>query len=296
LSTAIRLLHGDFGRVALLRMTAPLVVHAHHHCHVLIKAAGSDAAFNVSGMRVPLTSENAVLVNAWEQHAFISEAGLGDDPTVILALYIEPSWLQQHCPSIRERVYSKFFGRSYACLQPHQIKMIESIVMELWWSDTVARESIETMLADLSISFLRESGGPYRTYSQHYSQGKNFMDPRIRAAITQMKENPEIAADMAALAMRVQLSRSHFFELFRRCTGLSPVLYANALKMEQAFKALAATDRSMEQISQELGFSAQSHFSRFFRQHQGVVPSHYRRNLESIDLKKSDRQVNFQAL
>lgn len=284
MSSAIRLIHGAFGRVALLSMDAPLVVHAHHHCHILIKVSGADAAFNVNGAVVPLEADNAVLINAWEPHAFVFRAG-EQNPTVILALYIEPSWLQQFSGRMADPLRSKFFGCSHAVLQPVQRKMIESIVMELWWSDTIANASIETMLADLSLSFLNETGGPYRTYSQHYSQGKTFMDPRIKSAISRLRDNPDLISDMATLAMSVQLSRSHFFELFRRCTGLSPIVYANALKMEQAFHALASTDRSMEQISQALGFSAQGHFSRFFRQHQGVVPSQYRRSIELADKK-----------
>jgi len=111
------------------------------------------------------------------------------------------------------------------------------------------------------------------------------MDARVRRAIGLLKENPDLASDMATLAQAVDLSRSHFFELFRRCTGLSPLVYANALKMERAFHALAVTAKPMEDISSDLGFSAQSHFSRFFRQHQGVVPSHYRRQVEAKEFR-----------
>ena len=83
-----------FGRVALLDMDAPLIGHAHHHCHILIKAGGADSAFNVRGERAPLTDESAVLVNAWEHHAYEHDAPPGQR-TLILALYIEPSWLAE---------------------------------------------------------------------------------------------------------------------------------------------------------------------------------------------------------
>ncbi|MGA1296886.1 MAG: helix-turn-helix domain-containing protein [Burkholderiaceae bacterium] len=279
MSTAIRLLHGNFGRVALLRMNTPLVIHAHHHCHILIKASGSDAAFNVNGTHVPLTERNAVLVNAWEPHAFIS-SGCTQQHTVVLALYVEPSWLGQHSPRYLEASYSKFFSQPAAQLSPSQINLINKIISDLWLSNELDHLPLEVLLAELCLSFLHESGGPFRTYSQHYSQGKTFMDPRIRMAIARLNEAGSLPADISTLASSVQLSRSRFFELFRGCTGLSPVLYINTLKMERAFQALAAHDRSLEQISYDLGFSAQGHFSRFFRQHQGVLPSHYRRNLE----------------
>jgi hypothetical protein len=72
MSKVIRLLHGEFGRVALLEMDAPLVTHAHHHCHILCKVGGPDTAFQVREKNCPLTNDNAVLINAWEEAAYIA--------------------------------------------------------------------------------------------------------------------------------------------------------------------------------------------------------------------------------
>lgn len=69
MSRAVKIFQGRFGHVALLDMNASLVAHAHHYCHILIKAGGSDSAFSVRGHRQPLTDESAVLINAWEPHA-----------------------------------------------------------------------------------------------------------------------------------------------------------------------------------------------------------------------------------
>ncbi len=92
MSTAVNILQGRFGRVALLDMDKPLVTHAHHHCHVLIKASGADTYFTVRDRLQPLTDASAVLVNAWEPHAY-SHHREGGPRTVILALYIECAWL-----------------------------------------------------------------------------------------------------------------------------------------------------------------------------------------------------------
>ena len=47
MSTALRIAHGAFGRVALLDMDWSLVRHAHPHCHVLLKVEGADTQFVV---------------------------------------------------------------------------------------------------------------------------------------------------------------------------------------------------------------------------------------------------------
>ena len=51
MSTALRIVHGSFGRVALLDMDESLVRHAHPHCHVLLKVEGADTQFLVGDTR-----------------------------------------------------------------------------------------------------------------------------------------------------------------------------------------------------------------------------------------------------
>ena len=93
MSTALRITHGAFGRVALLDMDRSLVRHAHPHCHVLIKADGADTQFAVRDKLVELTDSQAVLINTWEPHAYVHYK---ERPrTIILALYIEPEWMQK---------------------------------------------------------------------------------------------------------------------------------------------------------------------------------------------------------
>src|SRR6201997_2999158 len=92
MSTALRIAHGAFGRVALLDMDRSLVRHAHPHCHVLLKVEGADTRFAVGNGIAPLTGRTAVLVNSWEPHAYVHDASR--PKTVILALYIEPEWLK----------------------------------------------------------------------------------------------------------------------------------------------------------------------------------------------------------
>src|SRR5450759_972283 len=61
MSTALRIAHGAFGRVALLDMDRSLVRHAHPLCHVLIKADGADTQFSVGDNLVPLTDTQAAV-------------------------------------------------------------------------------------------------------------------------------------------------------------------------------------------------------------------------------------------
>ena len=279
MSKAIRLLHGEFGRVALLEMDAPLITHAHHHCHILCKVSGPDTSFNVRGQNCPLTDENAVLINAWEEHSYLHIPVNGHNP-VLLALYLEPRWLALFSKKFLSSSHHRFFMSNLAKLGAHQKQALEKIAIELWWADQITHEYLESMLLELVLSFMEDVESPTLGDIRNSQNSLSFMDPRIKKAIYIMRSTPQGLGDITTIAQSVGLSRSHFFELFRRCTGLSPVVYANVLKMEHAFDALTEGGESLTHIGDELGFSAQSHFTRFFKQHQGVSPSLYRLQVE----------------
>jgi AraC-like DNA-binding protein len=58
----------------------------------------------------------------------------------------------------------------------------------------------------------------------------------------------------------------------------SPRTYLDMLCVETAIARLSSGHGKIAEVSAELGFSAQSNFTRFFLQQVGVPPSEYRRS------------------
>lgn len=276
MSSAVKIFQGRFGRVALLDMDAPLVGHAHHHCHILIKAGGADAAFSVRGERAPLTDDSAVLVNAWEHHAYEHRAAPGQR-TLILALYIEPGWLADLQRSLALSGHPRFFSQSCVRISPATRKITEEFVLELWWADEVSPARLEDLLFNLIVAVIESYSGWRDLVSLLRSKPPVAMDPRIRQAIALMKQDTAHELDIDALAVRAGVSRAHFFALFQRDTQVTPLVYANVLRFEAAVERLTHSNESLGELAHDLGFSAPGHFSRFFRQHLGITPSDYRR-------------------
>jgi AraC-like DNA-binding protein len=282
LSSAIKIFQGRFGRVALLDMDAPLVGHAHHHCHILIKAGGADSAFSVRGERAPLTDDTAVLVNAWEHHAYEHEAPPGAR-TLILALYIEPGWLAELQRSLALSGHPRFFPEPCVRLTEATRKMVEEFVLELWWDDEVSPGRLEDLLFNLIIAVVESYSGWRDLASLLRSKPPVAMDPRIRQAIALMRQDVARELDVDGLAAATGLSRAHFFTLFQRDTRVTPLVYANVLRFEAAVQLLTHSQEPVGDVSHELGFSAPSHFSRFFRAHLGITPSDYRRKVNLFE-------------
>ena len=281
MSTAVRVLQGGFGRVALLDMDRPLVVHAHRQCHVLLKARGSNTFFCVRDEVHPLTDRTAVLVNAWEPHRYAHHDPLAPR-TLILALYIEPDWLAQSEKPLSVSRHPAFFARACAGITDDIRALADRLTMAMLFDDEVDPVETEELLFRLMMAVITRFSN-WRALAIPPMLPQPGGDRRVRRAIHYLREHAGSVPSMDRLAREACLSRAQFFKLFHQHTNLTPSVYANVIRMETALQSLARSDEAVTNLSSRLGFSAPGHFTRFFRQHIGVAPSGYRRATDLVE-------------
>jgi AraC-like DNA-binding protein len=256
-------------------MDRSLVRHAHPHCHVLIKAEGADTQFAVGDSLVPLTDQQAVLVNAWEPHAYVHDQRR--PRTIILALYIEPVWLKTFRPNWAASGAPDFFDRPAGAVSA-RIRRLAMDLAAVMMADPGANSTQEELLSDLMIAVI-ERFTPWRSVARpahSIAVDRQRFDWRIRRAVQLMRTAPHAAHDINTLAREAGLSRAHFYRQFERSTRMTPHVYLNVLRMELAVNSVVHADDSLGAVSDRLGFNAQAHFTRFFRDHTGVNPSEFR--------------------
>lgn len=274
MSEAIEIAHGPFGRVALLDMDRGLVRHAHPHCHVLLKVEGDDTRFLVGDRIVSLTDAQAVLVNAWETHAYLHDPSR--DKAVILALYIEPAWLGGFRSNWAASGAPGFFDEPLGAVTQTIRRFANDLAAEMIVTPASSRIQ-DDLLSGLMVAVLerftawREVGTSLRELARRSSP-----DHRVRRAISRMREAPGRLDGIDAIARDAGLSRAHFYRLFEQSTGAPPHVFLNGIRVERAVAALVQEHDSLATIAADLGFAAPGHFSRFFRDHSGVSPSAFR--------------------
>ena len=114
-------------------------------------------------------------------------------------------------------------------------------------------------------------------HKDEFWRGEINARERIAKSIVFMKSHLQEPLTVATLASLVNLSRSHYTTSFRRATGYAPLNYLNHLRMQRAVQLLNATEWSIKQISDQLGFSDQFYFSRAFSKMHNHSPSEHRR-------------------
>lgn len=289
MSNAVRIVHGDFGRVALLNMDKALVPHAHSQCHVLLKASGADTYFGVRDRRHLLDDRSAVLVNTWEPHYYGHEP---DAPhTIILALYIEPQWLGKLHAPWRSSAQPNFFPQPRVEISPRIRSLADELVAEMLSMGQSPPSRVEALLFELMLAVI-EPFSEWRSMADVLVPGSlHSPDARIHRAINHIRANLGQPLGMDQLAREVHLSRAHFFARFRHCTRMTPNVFINMMRVEAACRRLANTGDvvTLGEMSRDLGFSEQGHFTRFIRGHVGVTPSEYRRVVDVYDGSANER-------
>ena len=132
------------------------------------------------------------------------------------------------------------------------------------------------------IGFPRPPDGRFPIFSPRPSYP--IAIPRIRGGLspkTLRRIQDHIAANLGrkitnkALAQVAKLSPSHFARAFKDSQGVAPHRYVLESRVKRT-QELLATDLPLSEIAVEVGFSDQSHLTRWFREIVGVTPGSYR--------------------
>lgn len=89
-------------------------------------------------------------------------------------------------------------------------------------------------------------------------------------------------------------SKWHLQRKFKRITGIQLATYIRSRILTRAAVALRITNRSIIDISDELGFDSQQTFTRMFKQRFGITPNRYR-TMETWDVNNLMPRFEFDA-
>ncbi len=105
----------------------------------------------------------------------------------------------------------------------------------------------------------------------------------LAKAVEHLHEHFDAPLSTDDLARQAKLSNSQFERVFRKAFGTSPRKYIIRVRIENACRFLAETDKSIADIAQLTGFYDHAHFTRIFSVQMGQSPTHYRRLHQSIE-------------
>lgn len=272
----IWILQGDFGRATVNLTDRALVEHAHQQFNIIFKLGGADTLFRSGSDDLPLDDLSVLLFNPWVPHLKMPN---DEGPTMILSLIIEPAWI--------DRVLERQGLRAGMLFPAAREQMTEDVRLDAErLAAAIPRHlngsggDCEPLLVDLIDAVIRAYIAP-DVERGAVTRGRPI-DFRIRKALIYIHEHALENPRIDDIAKMVGLSRSRFFEQFRRCVGASPQHYIDHFRVKVATRWLSTSERPLVELADELGFCAHSNFTRFFTQHLAVSPSEFRRQTHHL--------------
>jgi AraC-like DNA-binding protein len=150
------------------------------------------------------------------------------------------------------------------------------------------RRSLERMETPL-LAELESSGGLRRLLAAFGTANRERMrdgvsavsdiDRQVAQAQRLLSTHYAQAVSIDGLSRTYGYHRTHFSQMFKRATGLSPKQYLYKVRMERA-ETLLATLLPIEQVAASVGYNDALYFSKQFHKWSGSSPTAYRRALQ----------------
>ena len=258
MSRPLRIFEGRFGRLVLAEAAAPGATQLQAEPLILLKVDGADSVVSIGGAEQPLAREDALFANPGESTQTLGSAG--GAPARVIAFQPSTDWLRAGFPAAFEEAGGAMFPRTRETITPRIRQLADTLAVETLNDQFLSPERLEFMLQEMMLSVVETYIARKRAGAALW-RGSRFADTRIRKALALLRARPNKDINIDELASQVGLPRS----------------YLDLLCVESAIAKLSSGRTRIADVSAELGFSAQSNFTRFFLNQVGIPPSAYRR-------------------
>jgi len=118
-------------------------------------------------------------------------------------------------------------------------------------------------------------------YLAAFEKQKGFSGNRVEKIIGNarfaMQNNLTGELDIRQLARDNNVGYAYFRKMFKKYMGVSPLRYHLNLRIMRSRELLLTSDKSINEISDELGFTSVYYFSRLFKNKTGLSPTKFRK-------------------
>lgn len=258
----------------------PVYLHWHEELEILFFTQGS-ATFLIEGTQVGLTAGDMLLIKPGVLHGGHDKltapaayraivvrceflAGMGQDR--IGRKYLEPLFSAEKGTYIHMPAH---------CASHGQAAQAVAAVFSLFEEQGRGYELlVKARLFELFCFFylLMDAEGNGAGNEPYNAR----VNGKIREIYEYVQENYQEKITVGQMAGQVHFSEGYFCRFFKENFHMSFMEYVNGVRLQKAEYLVTETDKTMEEIARETGFSSSNYFAAAFRRAYGISPLRYR--------------------
>lgn len=147
----------------------------------------------------------------------------------------------------------------------------QELTMGRLGSETLVYGVLDVIFVVLLREVLQRRGAAQACWSS------GIQDPPVWKAVQALHNDCAHGWTLDALAQHAGLSRTSLAQRFRASMNNTPLHYLRTLRMQKAMALLSGSERSLEHIAQEVGYTDAFSFSKVFKRTLGMSPRDFRR-------------------
>lgn len=225
----------------------------------------------INGKEKILTKGDAFLIRPDDYHALFC---VDDNPVSHINVAFDINFFHKHCDGISRLLYDQLIN-----LPDTSVFLSDQFIDKLYrylqffksdMQSTPQIDLVDGLIINLIIDKICESSVIFNNNIKKHEWFTNLLEE-----INQLENSRWNVEDVLK---RSNYSHAHLIRLFKEYTGLNISEYLKKTKIRIACELLITTNKSIQEISELLGYQSVTNFNPFFKKNVGLTPFAYRKN------------------
>lgn len=241
--------------------------HFHVNQHEVFLTIQGDAVYFQNNNEVFCSPGSMIYTPPGIEHMFYSKIRDFGERIVIL---------------IDSEVWNEYSLKKFDAIKIPAMKVLKNLCLYVLSSHN--SNNLDIYLKSI-ISLIVDQLLQYQNLSYFFNAYKiqTIKDERIKEACRLLSKT--IDMNFSDVAKESGLSLRNFHRLFTQEIGVNPKTFVVLLKIDHAKKMLLNSNKSIIEISTELGYASVSSFSTIFNKYTGMKPTEYRNTIENKEIE-----------
>ncbi len=259
------------------------VPHYHEDCLELMFLLKGTALVKASYDRFDMEAGDFVLINNGDVHYI-----RGSADNIIISIYLDLNRLKQDYEHLE---YLYFICESFNAnsMQEAYLQEIRRIIVAIVTEAADRNRDADKITAEVRklIDILI-----YKFDLVHYHNGRDISETqleRYHRIVKEVEQRYSEKLELEDIAQKEFIGRNYISQFWKNMTNMNFTEYLNSRRSEMAERMLLATDKSINEISLNCGFSDPKYIYKNFRKWYEKTPSEYKKEYEQY--KAEDTEV-----